>query len=69
MIAAAEGVTFDTPFGPVTFRAIDHQSTHGRLRRQDGVKDGKGVMVDSVYHKGADYLPPDDEVKKLRPQN
>jgi branched-chain amino acid transport system substrate-binding protein len=28
-----------------------------------------GVMVDSVYHKGADYLPSDDEVKKLRPQN
>ena len=33
------------------------------------VKDGKGVMVDTVYRDGAAYLPSDDEVKKLRPQN
>ena len=31
------------------------------------VKDGKGVMVDWSYQEGADYLPPDDVVKKLRP--
>ena len=69
LIAAAEGLTFDSPFGPVTFRAIDHQSTMGAFVGKTAVKDGKGVMVNSVYRKGADYLPSDAEVKKLRPQN
>ena len=69
LIAAAEGLTFDSPFGPVTFRAIDHQSTMGAFVGKTAVKDGKGVMVDSVYRKGADYLPSDAEVKTLRPQN
>ncbi len=69
LITAAEGLAFDSPFGPVTFRAIDHQSTMGAFVGKTAVKDGKGVMVDSVYRKGADYLPSDDEVKKLRPQN
>ncbi|HEY3624511.1 MAG TPA: ABC transporter substrate-binding protein [Roseiarcus sp.] len=69
MIAAAEGVSFDTPFGPVTFRAIDHQSTMGAFVGKTALKDRKGVMVDAVYHKGSDYMPSDEEVKKLRPQN
>jgi branched-chain amino acid transport system substrate-binding protein len=69
LIAAAEGLTFDGPLGPVTFRAIDHQSTMGAFVGKTAVKDEKGVMVDSVYRKGADYLPSDDEVKTLRPQN
>jgi branched-chain amino acid transport system substrate-binding protein len=30
-------------------------------------KDGKPVMVDFRYVDGAAVLPPDDEVKKLRP--
>jgi branched-chain amino acid transport system substrate-binding protein len=29
LAAAAEGIKVDTPFGPVTFRAVDHQSTLG----------------------------------------
>ena len=69
MIAAAEGVSFDTPFGPVTFRAIDHQSTMGAFTGKTALKDGKGVMVDAVYHKGSDFMPSDAEVKTLRPQN
>jgi len=32
------------------------------------LKDGKGVMVDSVYRKGSDYLPSDAEVAKMRPK-
>jgi branched-chain amino acid transport system substrate-binding protein len=69
MIAAAEGASFDTPFGLVTLRAIDHQSTMGAFVGKTALKDGKGVMVDSAYHKGSDYMPSDEEVKKLRPQN
>lgn len=69
MIAAAEGLSLDTPFGPIVFRGIDHQSTLGAFVGKTSVKDGKGVMVGSVYRDGAAYLPSDDEVKKLRPQN
>jgi branched-chain amino acid transport system substrate-binding protein len=67
MIAAAEGLKVDSPFGPVTFRKIDHQSTLGAYVGKTAIKDGKGVMVDFKYLDGAKYLPSDDEVKKLRP--
>ena len=60
LIAAAEGLKFDTPFGEVTFRAIDHQSTLGAFVGKTALKDGKGVMVDVDYHDGADYLPPEE---------
>ena len=30
--------------------------------------DGKGIMVDWKYAGGEDYLPGDDEVKRMRPQ-
>jgi len=69
MIAAAEGVEVATPFGPITFRAIDHQSTLGAFVGKTALKDGKGVMVDVVYHSGADYLPSEADVKAQRPQD
>ncbi|MBP0616061.1 ABC transporter substrate-binding protein [Jiella mangrovi] len=68
LIAAAKGLKVDTPFGEITIRAIDHQSTFGSFVGKTAVKDGKGVMVDFTYKDGADYLPSDEEVKKLRPQ-
>jgi branched-chain amino acid transport system substrate-binding protein len=66
-IAATEGLTFETPFGSVTYRAIDHQSTMGAYVGRTAVRDGKGVMVDWHYANGKDFLPPDDVVRKLRP--
>jgi branched-chain amino acid transport system substrate-binding protein len=69
LVDAAEGISVDTPFGPVTFRKIDHQSTLGAFVGKTALKDGKGVMVDFTYHDGGQYLPSDDEVKALRPQN
>src|ERR1700710_560500 len=68
LIVAAEGLKFDSPFGPVTFRALDHQSTLGAFVGKTALKDGKGVMTDVIYHDGADYLPGDAEVAKLRPK-
>ena len=59
--------TLDTPVGKVTYRAIDHQSTMGAYVGKTKLEDGKGVMVDWTYLDGADYLPSDEEVKKLRP--
>jgi len=68
LLAAMSGLKFDSPFGMVEFRAIDHQSTMGAFVGKTSLKDGKGVMVDWRYADGAKYLPPDDEVKRLRPQ-
>jgi branched-chain amino acid transport system substrate-binding protein len=69
MIAAAEGLSMPSPFGEITFRKIDHQSTLGAYVGKTAQKDGKGVMVDSTYKKGSDYLPSDAEVEKLRPKD
>src|SRR6201990_1591238 len=69
MIAAAEGLSMPSPFGEITFRKIDHQSTLGAFVGKTAQKDGKGVMVDFSYKKGSDYLPGDAEVEKLRPKD
>ena len=53
--------------GPILFREQDHQSTMGAFVGKVALKDGAGVMVDWVYKNGADYLPSDEEVMKLRP--
>lgn len=67
LIAALRGLAFVTPFGPATFRAIDHQSTMGAYVGKLDVRAGKGTMVDWRYADGAKYLPSDDEVRKRRP--
>lgn len=67
LIPALEGLQTDTVIGPVTLRAADHQSTMGAWVGKTAVRDGKGVMVDWRYESGADYMPPDDVVKSLRP--
>lgn len=66
LVAAMENLPVDTPFGRITFRAADHQSTLGAYVGKTAVKDGKGVMVDFHYDDGAKYLPSDADVAKLR---
>jgi branched-chain amino acid transport system substrate-binding protein len=61
------GVTFDTPFGPASYRAQDHQGTLGTFVGKTAVRDGKGIMIDWHYADGAAYLPSDQQVKALRP--
>jgi len=61
------GASFETPIGNAMWRAIDHQSTLGTFVGRTALKDGKGVMADWRYIDGATALPPDDEVRKLRP--
>ncbi len=68
LIEAMKGLEFEAAFGPVTFRAVDHQSTLGAYVGTIALEDGKGVMRDWSYRDGADYLPGDDEVRQLRPQ-
>lgn len=67
LITALRGLKVDTPFGKITFRALDHQSTMGAYVGRLGIKEGKGVMTDWRYVDGALFLPSDDEVKTLRP--
>jgi branched-chain amino acid transport system substrate-binding protein len=67
LIAGFSGATFDTPFGPASYRALDHQGTLGTFVGKTAVKDGKGVMTAWRYADGAAYLPSDAEVKAMRP--
>jgi branched-chain amino acid transport system substrate-binding protein len=67
LVEAMKGMKVDTPFGGIVFRALDHQSTMGSYVGRTGVKDGKGVMTSWKYADGAEYLPLDAEVRKLRP--
>ncbi len=61
------GASFETPFGPASWRSIDHQSTLGTFVGKLALKDGRGTMVDWRYVDGAAVLPPDDVVRQLRP--
>ncbi|WP_249137723.1 ABC transporter substrate-binding protein [Bradyrhizobium canariense] len=62
LIKAMEHLKVDTPVGPISFRAIDHQSTMGVYVGTLAVRDGQGVMTDWRYVDGADYQPTDTEV-------
>ncbi len=67
MIDAMAGLQVDTPFGKITWRAIDHQSTMGAFVGRIALKDGHGTMTDWHYVDGASVMPSDEEVKALRP--
>jgi branched-chain amino acid transport system substrate-binding protein len=67
LVNAFKGLTVESPFGPVSYRSSDHQSTMGAFVGKLAVKDGKGTMVDFKYVDGASVLPSDAEAKKLRP--
>ncbi len=67
LLAVMPGLSVDTPFGRISYRAIDHQSTMGAYVGRLTVRDGKGVMVDTRYADGAEYLPSDDWVRAHRP--
>jgi len=66
LVEALKGLEMQTPFGPVTWRALDHQSTMGAFVGQLAKKDGKGVMVGWHYVDGAAVQPSDQEVRSLR---
>jgi branched-chain amino acid transport system substrate-binding protein len=67
LAAAFKGLKVDTPFGPITYRAQDNQSTMGAYVGTTALKDGKGVMTSFRYIDGASVQPSDEEVKKLMP--
>src|SRR5580700_105170 len=69
LVDAAEGIGVTTPFGPIVYRKVDHQSTLGAFVGKTDQKDGKGVLVDVSYRDGAKYLPSEEETKSMRPSN
>lgn len=66
LIAALKGLRLATPFGPIEYRALDHQSTMGAFVGQLARRGGAGVMVNWRYADGAHFLPPDAQVRALR---
>jgi branched-chain amino acid transport system substrate-binding protein len=66
LIEAMKGLEMSTPFGPIVWRPLDHQSTMGAYVGQFARKGGKGVMVNWRFADGANFLPSIEEVKSLR---
>lgn len=67
LIKGFKGLDVETPVGKIHFREQDHQATMGAFVGTTAIRDGAGIMVDWEYKDGADYLPSDEEVAKLRP--
>jgi branched-chain amino acid transport system substrate-binding protein len=67
MIDAMAGLEVDTPFGPISWREIDHQATMGAYVGRIAVEDGQGTMVDWHYVDGTEVMPSDEEVEAMRP--
>ena len=63
---AFKGLQVDTPFGRITYRAEDHQSTMGAFVGKTKNDNGRGVMVDYTYFDGAKFQPPAADVAKSR---
>jgi branched-chain amino acid transport system substrate-binding protein len=66
LVEALKGLRMQTPFGPIEWRALDHQSTMGAYVGQLSKKAGRGVMVNWRYADGAKFQPSDQEIKALR---
>ena len=67
LIQAFRGLKVNSVFGPITFRALDQQSTLGAFVGKLDLKGERGVMTDWHYADGKDYMPPDAVVRKRRP--
>ena len=66
LVEAMKGLKMQTPFGPIAWRAVDHQSTMGAYVGQLARKGGEGIMVNWRFADGVGFLPPLEEVRTLR---
>lgn len=64
---AFSGLKVVSPFGPISYRPQDHQSTLGAYVGKLDIKDGRGIMTDIKYIDGATVQPDDAQVAKMRP--
>jgi branched-chain amino acid transport system substrate-binding protein len=69
LITAFKGLPVNTPWGTITYRAQDNQSTMGAYVGKTTYSKAmqRGIMTDFYYADGKNYQPTDEEVKKLRP--
>ncbi|HYZ31474.1 MAG TPA: ABC transporter substrate-binding protein [Crenalkalicoccus sp.] len=66
MIQALEELTAETIAGPVSIRALDHQSTLGAWVGQTALKGSQGTLRNWRYDDGKDFLIPEEEVRAAR---
>jgi branched-chain amino acid transport system substrate-binding protein len=66
LVEAMKGLEMSTPFGPIVWRPLDHQSTMGAYVGQLARRGGQGVMVNWRFADGGNFLPPIGEVKSIR---
>jgi branched-chain amino acid transport system substrate-binding protein len=68
LVAAFRDLKVETPIGPISYRAVDGQSTMGAWVGTTKVdaKRGVGVMVNHEYVPGEKVLPSAEDVKKMR---
>jgi len=66
LVEAMKGLEMGSPFGPIVWRPLDHQSTMGAYVGRLSQKGGKGVMTGWRYADGASFQPPIQEIKALR---
>ena len=66
LVEAMTGLEMSSPFGPIVWRPLDHQSTMGAYVGQLAKRDGQGVMVHWRFADGADFQPPIEEIRALR---
>ena len=69
LIKAFRGLQVATPWGPITYRAQDHQSTMGAFvgKTTYSKEMQRGIMTHFYYADGKDNQPSDAQVKQLRP--
>jgi branched-chain amino acid transport system substrate-binding protein len=67
MIQGLRGAQWQSPVGPLTMRAADHQSTLGLWVGQLALKNGKATMNNWTWIDGKDALPTEAEARKRRP--
>lgn len=69
IIAALEGLKVETPVGPMTMRAADHQLTYGTFMGTLAIEGGKGVVKNWSYRDGSEVMYPAEIVQKVRPKD
>ncbi len=69
LVEAMEGLEMESPFGPIVWRPIDHQSTMGAYVGQLARKGNRGAMANWRFADGARFLPSFEEVRGLRKEH
>ena len=68
LVDAFAGLQVDTPFGPIRYRPLDHQSTLGVYVGTLSQQAERVFMSDPVYADGVRLQPLDEQVRKMRPE-